>query len=145
MHYRTFWVVRHVMPEDRPAHVTTDLTTGDIVLSLHQGFVNPQLAHTMAEFSRGFAESNLYDLDPVRDIFKPDKPELIAWFEGVDQYFLGDQPMQVFYGGRSPAFFEILVDKDMIDPAMIRELNDHVMPTVCGLLVPFGHTDSDRP
>lgn len=140
MHYRTLWVVRHVMPDDRLAHTSVDLDRGTIALALRHGKIHPVLANAMRQFSQAFARSNLYDLDPTRmpDV---DRPELIAWFEAVDDHLLDGQPLQVFYGGKSPAFFNIIVDKSLVEPALLRELNEEVMPPVCGLLVPFGYAD----
>jgi hypothetical protein len=55
----------------------------------------------------------------------------------VEDRLLGNLPLNVHYGGLSSKFFTILVDRDLVvEPAVLREMNEEAMPLVCGLLVP---------
>ncbi|GGR51838.1 hypothetical protein [Streptomyces roseolus] len=132
MKYRTLWTVRHVMHDDRLAQVKIDIDEGVIALALRYGHIHPALARQMAIFSQAFAEIGPFELDPGH---MTQRPELLVWFERVDKRFTDGEPMRMYFGGRGPWFFEILVRDDLVDEALVREMND-VMPTACGLLVP---------
>ncbi|GHG09967.1 hypothetical protein [Streptomyces hydrogenans] len=135
MKYRTLWIVRHVMPDDRlaTARVDTDPEEALITLSLRYGYTHRALVRQMAIFSSAFAEAGPFELDPGHVM---QRPELQAWVERTDRRFTDDEPMRMHFGGRGPWFFEILVRDDLIDEAVVRELNADVMPKACGLLVP---------
>lgn len=133
MAYHTLWAVRHVMPDDRLATATVDVDADVIVVALRYGYVHPALARSMAAYSKAFADSDAFDLAGG----PPGAPWVSAWFEGVaDERHTADGLMRASMTGSGPWAFEVLVRRDMIDPAMIRELNLEVMPTACGLLVP---------
>jgi hypothetical protein len=135
MDYRTLWIVRHVMPADRLATGRIDTEDGVITIALRHGHIRPDLAQAMAAFSRAFAESGLFELDANR-ICGP--PELSARFEPVDDHLLDGSPMRVLYGREA---FDILVDRKAVDPALLREMNEEVMPLACDLLVPVSYAD----
>lgn len=138
MRYRTLWVVRHVMPDDRLVHAKMEPEDEHavIALALRNGKIHPDLAYAMAEFSKAFAQTGLYEVDPGRTT---EVPDLQVWFEGVGEHLMGGLPMRPHYGGVGPHFFTILVDKRMVEPALLREMNEEVMPMVCGILVPTSY------
>ncbi|MFE6222990.1 hypothetical protein [Streptomyces sp. NPDC057854] len=133
MKYRTLWIVRHVMSDDRLAEVKIDIDDGVIALALRHGHIHSALARQMAAFSHAFAEVGPFELDPGHVTQRPD---LLVWFERVDGRFTDGEPMRMYFGGRGPWFFEILLRDDLVDEALVREMNEDVMPTACGLLVP---------
>lgn len=141
MQYRTLWVVRDHLPDGRLVSVAVgDGEAGaEVTMAGRPGVVQPVLWRAMAAFSGRFAETGLYDLD-LAHAARP--PDLQVWFEGVEDRLLGNLPLNVHYGGASSRFFTILVDRDLVDTAMLREMNEEVMPLICGLLVP---TSSSRP
>lgn len=136
MRYRTLWVARHRLPDDRLVHAAVELDGGaeaDIHLAVRKGRINPVLARAMAEFSHAFAQAGVFQVDPEQ----PGKPpELQVWFEGIEERYLGNLPMNVHYGGAGSKFFTILVDEDLVEPALLREMNEEAMPEVCRYLVP---------
>jgi hypothetical protein len=138
MKYRTLWVVRHVMIEDRLAHVKvdTDDRQGVVTMSLRSGKIHEDLARAMASFSKNFAASGVFELDTNHP---QTMPELQAWFELVGDHITGDRPMQPYLGGHNPSFFEILVNENLVNKDLIKELNEEVMPNICGLLVPSSY------
>jgi hypothetical protein len=144
MHYRTLWVVRHVMPDDRLATVSInpapgrDPDTATIAIALRYGHVHADLAQAWSALSKSFADHGPFELDPDHDVRRP---ELQTWIERVDERHTGNAPMQAYFGGVGPHFFEILVNKDLVDPALIREMNEEVMPVACGVLVPASYAD----
>lgn len=136
MEYRTLWVVRHVMPDDRLAQAQVDPDDGVITIALRYGHIHRDLARTMAIFSMMFAQTGLFELDPGQ---AGQRPELQAWFEQTDERFTDGDPMRAHFGGRGPWFFNLLVRDDMVDKALIREMNEEVMPIACGILVPASY------
>lgn len=139
MKYRTLWIARHVMPDDRPAYVKVDAEPdeGLISVAIRRRCIHPALVRSVGIFSEAFAQAGPFEMDPGHE---SQPPELQAWFEAADGRFTDDEPMRMYFGGRGPWFFEILVRDDLVDEAVIRELNETVMPTACGLLVPLRAT-----
>lgn len=135
MTYHTVHMIRHVMPDDRLAHLVVSQQRGIGMADFfyRAGHIHPALAREMAEISRAVAETGLYDLDPFRE---PVGAEFEAWFEIVPPELADDMP-----GPLRPRFgemgWELQVRGDMVDPSLIKELNEVVMPRVCGLLVPW--------
>jgi hypothetical protein len=132
--YRTLWVVRDHLPDARLVSVAVSEAGGvaEVEVTLRSGRVSPVLTRAMAAFSGRFAETGLFDID-LAHAARP--PDLQVWFESVEDRLLGNLPLNVHYGGVSSRFFTTLVDRDLVDPAFLREMNEEAMPTICGLLV----------
>lgn len=135
MSYQTVHMIRHVMPDDRLAHLKVSQHGGIGMADFfyRAGHIHPALVRDMADLSRAVAETGLYDLDPFRD---PVDADFEAWYEVVPPELTDDlpDPMRAKYGELG---WEIQVRGDLVDPALIKEMNEVVMPTVCGLLVPW--------
>lgn len=135
MTYQTVHMIRHVMPDDRLAHLVVSQRGGLGMADFfyRAGHISPALAREMADLSRAVAETGLYDLDPFRS---PVDAEFEAWFEVVPPELADDMPgpLRSRFGDLG---WEMQVRGDMVDPELIKELNEIVMPRVCGLLVPW--------
>lgn len=136
MRYRTLWVVRHVMPDDRLAHGVADIDDGVIAVTLRHGFIHPALVQVMADFSKRFADLGPYEMDPDH---VDGTPGLTVGFERVDSRFMEDLPMSIHFNGS----FEIMLHEDLVRPELVREMNEEVMPVVCGVLVPVTYADAE--
>jgi hypothetical protein len=125
--YRTIHVVRHVIPDGRLVHAKIE--DGVVEFAYRAWRIEPVLVQAMGLLSSRVAAAGIFDLDPAGG-----EPALSVWFEAADIEPLMDYRVGQFEG--MPPFFELWVRKDHIDPAMVRELNEEVMPLVCGALVP---------
>ncbi len=126
MSYRTFHVIRRVMPDGRLASVHLD-DDGVIVFGYRAGYVHPQLVRAMSDLSAQVSESGAVDLAEAGG------EDIAAAFEVVHSGLL--LPTQVMAWRVGPALtFEMQCREGLIDPAMIRELNSEVMPWVCSRL-----------
>jgi hypothetical protein len=135
MSYQTVHMIRHVMSDDRLAHLKVSQHHGIKIADFfyRAGHIHPALVRDMGELSQAIAETGLYDLDPFRD---PSNADFEAWYEIVPPDLADDMPdpMRAKYG---QCGWELQIRGDLVDPALVRELNENVMPTVCGLLVPW--------
>jgi hypothetical protein len=79
MQYRTLWVVRDRLPDDRLVSVAVAEADGvaDVTVTLRRGKVSPVLARSMALFSGRFAETGPFDVDLAQGA-RP--PNLSVWF-----------------------------------------------------------------
>lgn len=139
MEYRTLWVVRHVMPDDRLAHAKVD-PDGTITLAVRYGHIHPALLHKISVYSETLSGVGLFDLDPQA---QPAHPDVQAWFERVEERFTDNQPLKMYCGGRMPMFFNFLVRQDMAGEEFIREMNYDMLPDVVGRLRLKGRVDLD--
>jgi hypothetical protein len=126
MSYRTFFVVRHVMPDDRLASVHLD-EDGVFVFGHRYGHVHPDLVRAMRGLSNQVSESGAVDLAEAGG------GGMAAHFEIVREDLLLPTQAMAWRVGAGPAF-EMQCREGLIDPAMIRELNTEVMPWVCSRL-----------
>jgi hypothetical protein len=133
MEYRTLYVTRHVMPDDRLAdvHLAAD---GSLVFSLRAWHIHPALVQAMGDISRSFSNSGIIELCTNAD--RP--PGILAWLESGNLAAPLVPRIPAAIDGRLA--IEIQVSQDMIDPALMREMNEHVLPYVCSLLVPVTAT-----
>ncbi|HYF71776.1 MAG TPA: hypothetical protein VD864_03090 [Nocardioides sp.] len=133
MAYKTIHMIRHVMPDDRLAHLLVSQHGGIGMADFfyRAGHIHPALAREMADLSGAVADTGLYDLDPFRE---PHGAEFEAWFEVVPPELAEDRPLRARFGELG---WEMQIRGDMVDPALVKELNEIVMPKVCGLLVPW--------
>jgi hypothetical protein len=142
MEYRSYWLVRHYMPDDRLATLALNEEGGRIrmTFAFRFGLIHPALVRAFATFSNSFEDAHILDFDWS---YGTQHPEFQAWFTRVDEAHTGGEPVEAFVGGKDSIFAEMLTHKDLIDPAVIRELNEEVMPSVSGLLVPRHLVDHD--
>lgn len=133
MTYRTVHMVRHAMPEDRLAVARVGESGGDQLLTFayRAWRIHPALVHEMGDLSSHIAEAAVYDLDLLRE---GAPPVFTCWFELMAPESAPRDRLMTYriteYG------WELALRSDLVDPAVVRELNEHVMPTVCGILVP---------
>lgn len=140
MDYRALWVVRHVMPDDRLAYGRVDTNgIGTITLGLRFGYIHHGLTWALSLYADALSGAGFFDLDLRR---ATDRPDVQVWFERVDERFTDGYPLQMYVGGRRPLFFEFLVRDDMVDSALISELNEDVLPDIVGLLSIKGVVDN---
>lgn len=133
-------MVRHVIPDDRLAHVTFTRGEDDdlLVFAYRAWHIEPVLVQDMGALSSAVASTGAFELDPERLECKG-PPKLEAWFELVPGDLMApDKVMdyRVVKYDHMPAAFEIQCRAECVDPALIRELNEEVLPPVCGALVP---------
>lgn len=129
MNYSTTHVVRRVMPTDRLAVAQLE-KDNTLVFSYRAPFIHPALVHDMGLLSGAVAQSGMLDIAPV---VPRRPPHLIAW---LSRDFDLEQPMRPKVDVTDLISFEIRCRADMIDPALLREVNEQVLPIVCGILVP---------
>lgn len=128
MLYRTLHVVRHVMPGDRLA--TLAVEDDAMVFAYRAWHISPTLVRDMGDLSRSVAACGVLELDPDHG---PSDLPIMAWLESGDL----DVPMRPRIACDATRLcFEIQVRRDMIDPALLREMNEIILPIACGLLVP---------
>lgn len=139
MRYRTFWVARFVMPDGRLVYgdVDTDHDLGRITMGVERNRIHPELMREIAQFTRGFEDIEMLELDPDHPV---DQPETQVHFCRADSRFMDDRLLLAVPAGEGMCI-ELLLREDLIDPALITELNQ-VMPTVAGLLVPVVHAEA---
>lgn len=140
MRYRTFWVARHVMPDDRLAYGNIDTEPDDaarITMGVRHDRIHPELMRELSQFTRGFEEVEMLELDPDHSV---DQPETQVQFRQADARFVGDRLLLAVPAGEGMCI-ELLLREDLITPELIAELNQ-VMPTVAGLLVPNVHAEA---
>lgn len=134
--YRTIHVARHYIPQDRLARATIE---DDVILFSYRAWhIHPALLAGVSELSQDIAWSGILDLEVDHT---PEAPPIMAWFEPGNLAI----PMRPRVGGASgnlPPFFEIQCRADMIDPALVREINEKVLPWVCSFLVPVSVAQS---
>lgn len=129
MSYDTIHMVRRVMPTDRLA-VAEVAQDGIVTFSYRAPFIHPALVRDMGELSHAVAATGMLDLVP--DI-PGHPPHLISW---LSRDFELEEPMRPRVTVTDLISFEIRCRADMIDPALLREVNEQVLPVVCGILVP---------
>lgn len=127
MYYMTYHVIRYCLSDDLLAQATF-WPDGVIALEYRAGLIHPALVRRMSAISKEVAHSGAFRLDYGQ---RESPPELSAWLEPGE---LGDDLMRMRFG--LPPFFEVQVRADMIDPALLREVNDTVLPAVCAVLLP---------
>ncbi len=130
-------VVRHHMRDDRLADVTF-WDDGLIVFSYRFGHIHPALVGELDRLSRDISHSGVVQFAPEH----LDEPlHVMAWYEPGGS---PDAPLTARAGPGDgyglPPFWEIQIRGDMIDPALVREVNEYAMPRGCSLLVPFGES-----
>lgn len=131
MEYSTTHIVRRVMPKDRLATAKID-DDGNVTFAYRAGYVHPTLVHDMGMLSSAVAQSGLLTLVPQ---IPEHPPHLIAWLSRDPGL---EQPMRQVVEVTDLISFEVRVRADMIDPALLREVNEQVFPIVCGVLIPAG-------
>lgn len=130
MEYRTLYVVRHWMPDDRLASVRIE---DDVVIfELRSGHVSPALVAEMARTSAQVAATGALDL-------RPDLPG--PGIEGrlvrVEDWLTGGDAMAMHGKLHDGVIsFEVLVHEALIDTPLVREFNSEAFPVVCGVLTP---------
>jgi hypothetical protein len=133
--YRTLHEVGTNLPDGR----AVDLEIKDNLLHFvyQAGRVDPDLVRDLDELSRHMTRSGLLDIRPDRLIQAPD-PLFKVHFEAVRRSAAN---MAQGFGtrigqDRKIPFFEIYCRWDLIDPVVIREMNEEILPVVCSVLVP---------
>lgn len=129
MPYRTVHMIRHHLPDDRLAHLTVG-DGGVITFAYRAWRIHPALVRDMHALSASVAESGVYELADGPVMSKV----AVAWFQ-TDQGLAVPLAHRVSIDG-GVAMFEMRARADMIDPALLRELNEFVLPEVCGMLMP---------
>lgn len=125
MLYRSLHIIRHVMPDDRLAEAHMD-EDGVVVVNYRYGHIHPALMRDLWSMSTGLGA--ILEVKP-----DPDRPPMVqAWLTSGE---LG-MPMRPRLVSSLPLSFEIQVRRDLVDPALLREMNEVAIPFVCGLLVP---------
>jgi hypothetical protein len=134
MDFAVHHVIRHHMPDDRVVNVRF-WDDGMIVCEYRFGYVTPLLVRELDTLSHGITESGVLQLDwALRDR----SPQVMCWFETGDLAIPVRARVGEPDGYSLPMFFEIQIRPKDADPAIIRELNQVILPSVCGVLLPYG-------
>lgn len=130
MEYRTLYVVRHWMPDDRLARAKIE---DDVVtFELRSGHVSPALVAAMSRVSSQVAATGALDLRPGLT-----GPGIQGRLFRVEDWLTGGEAMAMH--GRlheGVVSFEVLVHEALVDMPLVREFNDEAFPVVCCALIP---------
>jgi hypothetical protein len=132
--FRALHIVRFCLPGERLAHTWTDTRDGDAALffEYRAGYTHPALVRELGQLARGIAESGVFDFDPAGG----GEPCLDVWYERVPGEYLGDRILVPRIGSGSRLFIELKCHADLVEPEVIRELNEEVMPSALTGIVP---------
>lgn len=129
IYYRSSHILRHWMPDDRLAWSTIE--DDGFTFHLRAGRIAPALVAQVRDLSAATAALGLFDL--AVDGTPRAGPGVVAYF-GLSERI--ELPMEVLVRCNGGFEFEIALRSDMVDPALLRELNEEAMPRVAGLLAP---------
>lgn len=134
--FQVLHVIRDTVPDGRLVRlVTLDHVARFEYLA---GHINPLLVGDINELSRHVARSGLftYEVDRLgaEGAFR-------AWLEpGNPDYMAPGQTLQIRLPRahpEAPPSFEVWCRSDMIEPEVLREMNEVALPAVCSVLVPI--------
>ena len=124
MTFRVIQMLRRVMPPDRLA--TVSVSEGEALLFAYRhGYVHPHLVAAMNQLGQQIVDSDLFTLAP-EGLYVPQYSisfERTSKVRGRMHCHVAEDPM-----------FEIACRSDLIDAAVIRELNETVMPQTTRLI-----------
>lgn len=128
--FQAIHMTRLCLPDGRLANVRTN---GDgLLFEYRKWHAHPALVRQLDELSRGIAESGVFDFDPLGS-----EPFIEVWYERVPGDLMGDRIMVPRISGR--LYIELQCRAELIDPEVVREINEEVMPSVLGMIVPVMH------
>lgn len=131
--YKIIHIVRHVIPDDRLCRVTAD---ADAMTFAHRfGHIHPSLVWEMNAISLELVRLQIFDLDPARLGQECSIQAMLTLTDALPD----GRVMSVHVippCAFAPPCFEVAVRRGCIDPALLREMNEEVLPAGCGALVP---------
>lgn len=133
MDFRTSFVVRHVLPDDRLANGKIDPERRIITLEMRWGYVHPALVRDFNIISSAVNDSGLLAFDP--DLPEPGiQSEMVR----VEPWLTDDEPLLLRPTSLTDRCitFEILAHENLIDLALVREMNQYAIPDVCKVITP---------
>ncbi|MGW0682907.1 hypothetical protein ACWD2L_06035 [Streptomyces sp. NPDC002754] len=138
--YRSICVARHWLPDDRLAHtVITAGADGEpdvLTFGFRAWRIHPALVAELNDFGAALANTDMYEFDLER-VGGPS--EVCAWFEAVPEHLMPPGEIMTPHVDAPPnalPCIELRCRADLIDPDMIREINEYVLPQLTGLMVP---------
>jgi hypothetical protein len=130
MEIRILHIVRHVMPNGRLVSARLD-DDGVIIFEYRDRHIHPDLVHAWSGLGAAIGYSGLLE----RVEREPVRPPLVqAWAESGNLGIPMTPRIHLLDG--MPLAFEIRVMEEMIDPALLREMNEETLPHVCDFLIP---------
>lgn len=133
MDFRTSFVVRHVLPDDRLANGKIDYDRRVLTLEMRWGYVHPALVRDFNIISSAVNDSGLL-------AFEPDLtgPGIEAEMVRVEPWLTGDEPLLLLTTNITDRCitFEILAHEKLVDLALVREMNQYAIPDVCQVITP---------
>lgn len=133
-------MVRHYLPDDRLAYATVtpgvDGEEGVLTFGFRAWHIHPALVAGLHQFGDALANTDLYEFDLDRT---GEPSELCAWFEAVPERLMPRGRIMTPHIDAPPnalPCFELRCRADLVDPALIREVNEHVLPWMTSLMVP---------
>lgn len=137
MFWRSYHMAIPKIPDGRQAHllITADQRGTLVTFLFEEGLIHPDLLVVFNQLSVAISESDLYDFDPEHR----GKPLLSAWLERVPAELMPPGEIMHPRAGVSaglPPFIEIMCLEDLVAPGVVREMNESLLPKVCGMFAP---------
>jgi len=137
MLWRSYHLAVPRIPDGRQAHMLITAARGETLVTFlyEQGRIDPLLLGALNQLGAAVAGSGLYDLDQGHI----GKPLLSAWIERVPAELMPPGEIMHPRAGVSaglPPFIEIMCLQDLVAPGIVREMNESLLPTVCGMFSP---------
>jgi hypothetical protein len=136
MSYRCLHVVRHVLPDDRLVNVRVE--DGLQIFEYRAWHIHPALVARMRVDSEQTARAGLLDFDVTRVGGPP--TAVTAWM-ALDGTIEEPMTWNVHPTSSMPDL-EYRIRSDMIDPALLREMNEEALPFVLGAIVLVRHDET---
>lgn len=135
-------MVRHWLPDDRLANARitpgVDGNTDVLTFGFRAWHIHPQLVADLHVFGEDLANTDLYEFDLDR---RGGPSEVLAWFEAVPEHLMPAGKTMTPHVDAPPGALpciELRCRADLIDPALIREVNEYVLPGLMSVMVPAG-------
>lgn len=126
MSFESFYVTRLYLPDDRLAQIT--FNERGYVFAYRRWHIAPILVAQMGQLAYDCSEANLFEL-----CLNWTGPPVVECGYGLSS--LQRAPMEAHVRAGPPIEFEISLRRDLVCPAMVRELNE-VTPLLAHILVP---------
>lgn len=140
MSFQSLYVVRHYLPDDRLTSIT--FNEYGYVFAYRRWHIHPGLVAGMAQLAQDCSDADLF-----RVCYDWTGPPVVEC--GYVLSSLQRQPLVAHVRAGPPIEFEITLRRDLVCPAMVRELNE-ITPLLAHVLVPpallgGGTTGARRP
>ena len=126
------------LPDDRLSR--QHVTPAGVVTEYREGHISPHLVRDLDELFRHVSYSSAFAFNP--EPAPGAQPDWELQYEAVDSVHL---PLCTFAFARSQLggrdFYTVQVRSDMISSALLREINDHLIPESAGLV---SYTEAPR-